>query len=701
MRLKNLILKNWRCFQGTQRIDFANRDNSNVTVIVGQNGSGKTAILNAFTWCLFGETTTGFRRTTDLFNHSALANLQLGQSETMEVTLEFEHSEFHYKAHRSQEAFLQQANATPTLSETQFRATRRQGGTEAITQEDIHSILPAELHPFFFFPAENIGKDFDRDDTAAIRASMSNAVDILLGIKRYEMALDVISAGLSRHLKLRNNHSQSNPVEIEERTNRLRESWENKNERRKKLPELIKQQEDICDGLETQLAASREHQENLYELRSTRKQIEDLEQVVQNATSQQTEIINSSSVILFGGELFIDAREVLDTAYKNNQIPPKVSAGLLEEMLDRERCICGKTIGDEERERLQKLRSQTVEDYVAEVASNLRGRVPFLAQSDGHPRDHKAATEFNEQVQIALGAETELRNLKKHVSEMLRDQPELESHVDQDKTQLAWKNAQIRLTNLKNELDNLGKELPELERTKMEAEREYHKALKRLDHGRKIGEAREILSNVEATLSQIQKALRDASRQDVERAMNQFYSKLLLKNYRIKLNDDFTYEVEDINTNRIVGASSSEIALATFAFVGALAGLMPTYANLDRLLPKEGEPSPGSLSADKTRAYPVVLDAPYSPFGEDYSSRFSEQLPDLLPQSVIIIRADQIQYIESMIKAKRVGNAYVLRLHSNKEKGSSVQWLGKNIDYVVKIDKEIASHTQVIQLPLE
>ena len=56
MRIKSLELLNFRQFYGEQKINFSQDNNANVTIIHGENGSGKTALLNAFKWAFYGTT---------------------------------------------------------------------------------------------------------------------------------------------------------------------------------------------------------------------------------------------------------------------------------------------------------------------------------------------------------------------------------------------------------------------------------------------------------------------------------------------------------------------------------------------------------------------------------------------------------------------------------------------------------------------
>ncbi len=701
MRFKRLELNNWRSFLGNCVIDFAQTGERNVTVFVGQNGAGKTALLNAFTWALYGETTAGFRQADDLFNHAALAAIPVGGLGRMEVCLEFEHDGAHYAVRRYQEARRDEGEDAPRVHPPVLVATRRRSSTETITQDEINAVLPPGLHPFFFFPAENIGKDIDQNDAAAIRASMSNAIDVLLGIERYDKALAVISTALCQHLKTPRGARHTALEVSEAESKRAREAWEQANARKKELPGRVKEAEALVEKLKAQLDVSDQHRKAMDEFKEVKAGKAEAEKRVADSKEQQRAIANRECAVIFGHELFRDASEALNEAHRRGEIPPKVSAGLLNELLDeRHKCICGRELGEHERSELEVLRSRTVEDFVAEIASNLRGRAPQLAWRDGARRDEEAAQALLDEVGGGANAEAEFRKLRNCEMELLNRQPDLMSHADPDQTMAAWQDASRVELRLNAELQAVAAELPKLERAKNDAERDHQKALKKNTDAQTIGRAREFLSNVESTLSTIQIAIRAAARKDVERAMNTFYSALLMKDYRISLTDEFRYEITDESSGRRVGASSSEVALATFAFVGALAGLMPVYANIDQLLPKGDDQSPGGLSADTSRAYPVVLDAPYSPFGTDYSARFSEQLPGLLPQSVVIVREDQLQYVEPMLAGRRVGAAYVIQLHSGKEESRTIRWLAHDVDYVVNTDDQEAPHSKLAALPL-
>ena len=54
MELNKVSIKNYRQYRNVE-IEFARGSDKNFTVIRGNNGTGKTTLLNALSWCLYGE----------------------------------------------------------------------------------------------------------------------------------------------------------------------------------------------------------------------------------------------------------------------------------------------------------------------------------------------------------------------------------------------------------------------------------------------------------------------------------------------------------------------------------------------------------------------------------------------------------------------------------------------------------------------
>src|SRR5690606_28085066 len=100
MILEELVIQNFRQYYGRQVIEFASDPQRNVTVIHGENGAGKTALLNALTWCLYG--IINLPHPERILNERAAEELQEGDVADVRVVLRFTDRHRLYTARREQ-----------------------------------------------------------------------------------------------------------------------------------------------------------------------------------------------------------------------------------------------------------------------------------------------------------------------------------------------------------------------------------------------------------------------------------------------------------------------------------------------------------------------------------------------------------------------------------------------------------------------
>lgn len=99
MLLESIKLKNFRQFRN-ESISFANGDNGkNVTIIIGENGTGKTTFAQAFFWCLYGDTSFSDKI---ILNKIVANEMVPSQKEEVVVSLSLKHGDVNYTLTRRQ-----------------------------------------------------------------------------------------------------------------------------------------------------------------------------------------------------------------------------------------------------------------------------------------------------------------------------------------------------------------------------------------------------------------------------------------------------------------------------------------------------------------------------------------------------------------------------------------------------------------------
>ena len=98
MRLLRLEVKNFRGFYGNQVLEFSRDEAKSVTVIHGENGAGKTNLLNALYWGLTGNFTPRLSNTNLLINKAAY---QEDREAEGFVEILFDHEGAEYRVRRT------------------------------------------------------------------------------------------------------------------------------------------------------------------------------------------------------------------------------------------------------------------------------------------------------------------------------------------------------------------------------------------------------------------------------------------------------------------------------------------------------------------------------------------------------------------------------------------------------------------------
>ncbi|KJS86641.1 AAA family ATPase, partial [Desulfosporosinus sp. BICA1-9] len=188
MLLKSLILENFRQFSFAE-VAFSTDKERNVTVIRGDNGAGKTAFAQAFTWCLYGDTSFVDK---SMLNKIVISRMTPNQEETVRVCLTLIHNGTEYAVIRQQLYKMSGNGSVRSNNSVLSVAYKKDGQQEFIKPLDcelrIKQILPKELSGYFFFDGERI-ENMSKEIQRGRSQTFAEAVQGLLGLSAYQDAM--------------------------------------------------------------------------------------------------------------------------------------------------------------------------------------------------------------------------------------------------------------------------------------------------------------------------------------------------------------------------------------------------------------------------------------------------------------------------------------------------------------------------------
>lgn len=185
MIINRLEMFNFRQYIGLQSVEFSTDKDKNVTVLIGVNTSGKTTIVRAFEWCLYGK--NGFEDTV-LLNSEVRTNMKESDVQEVWVSVTFTHDDIVYTIKRSHkyvcvERYAENGRFVVTLGKkpdenVMLEYLMKDGQTKipidkSNIDESMNRILPKDLSDYFFFGGERISGIANRTDLSkAVRGLM-------------------------------------------------------------------------------------------------------------------------------------------------------------------------------------------------------------------------------------------------------------------------------------------------------------------------------------------------------------------------------------------------------------------------------------------------------------------------------------------------------------------------------------------------
>ena len=632
MILRTLTLCNFRQFYGENELEFSSDSKRNITLIHGENGVGKTALLNSILWCLFEHLTPDFEQPKDLINHvAAKENIR-----SCKVVVYFDHEEDEYVAQRF---FTRGKGTTFKVHKVEGGNFREVPGPKGF----INSVLPKDMAPYFFFHGEGVASISEGNESTKFRKAVRN----ILGFTSAEQAINDLKA-------IRTDFTRQ-IGQLQSKRNTLRVQSNEKEEAENRLEKLKETLADtIADTKEmsTKLAYVEEKLGNSgnadatrikVQIQATERRLSAYGNALKEVYKVRQALIPRYGWAIFGADLMEQGLDFIDESTLKGRIPAPYQDQFVEDLIDKATCICGRSLlpdsAEESRVKalLETANSALLNQRVMKarsVAANLRG----------------LANEFLNEVR---DIDTRKTNLEKSIGTEETSLKDLESDlkgIDEDLIKRLVEQRTVYKSKESSFIRKQGSIKTEIERCEAVIKRTKVELAVAGANDRRYIRLSKIQEGIEEMARRCEWKLDDYERSArivIAEKVNGFLEQFSRKDYKVKVTETFDFHLTRTDDN-VVAKSKGEKLLLNLAFVSAL--IEHAEARIQ---------ATGEFLGQGTVA-PFVVDAPFGELDRTYRKATAEFLPDRVKQIVFLLSSSHWTNTVDKAIRNKVGREYVL-----------------------------------------
>lgn len=575
MLLKSIKLKNFRQFKDAY-LEFATgKDGRNVTIINGENGSGKTTFEQAFFWCLYGKTDF-----TDkvLLNKDKIRELRPSRSEEVEVELQLWQGDVEYHLTRSQKYHIDYNGKVigdnPDFDIAMYKDNSPNPQFVEKTQLDyvVKSILNQQLAKYFFFDGEHIEKMSKEVTSGRKSDEFASAVQDLLGLNAIKNAIDHLSPAKSNSVirSYDKSFNGESDAKIQELSDEINVKTDRLNVIESRISDLIIERENAETLKEEKIKELSTYEEGK-QLQDRRNNLEkSIEQCKTIKTMKIKEIcskFDEGLPSMLSSSLIERAMKVVEGKDILSKDIPSMRIETIEYLLKRGKCICGtdlkegtyayNAVKDLENYVLPKSISTSVADFKREALKRLNNNTNLYEEIKG---DMSVIRDQDDQIQKFTD---EIKALESQF-----DEEELDAKLHQINKII--KECRKTVEDDQREIEKLKEEQGTLKSDLQRASTSRQKLSLLDDHNRQIEIYRAYAFSVYNDLKENYDAEEKQIRDKLEKTMNDIFEQLYNGKLSLKIDERYHISVVVNSYEGDVETSEGQSISVIFAFIAAI-----------------------------------------------------------------------------------------------------------------------------------
>ncbi|WP_028324755.1 AAA family ATPase [Desulfatirhabdium butyrativorans] len=663
MILERLVLDNFRQFKGRQEIVFSDIRERNVTIVLAENGFGKTTLLKALLWGFYGrDGLMGTDGNPDDFEkpdriiHEGLAHRATDpDSLSASVQVSFRHDTARYILTRR--LTLAQQNLNPKKTDLTLEVMKDgQTYKSERPQQVIETIIPDGIKNFLFFNGERINylaMETNRD-------KVTDAIHQMLGLKLLRTTIDDLCHQSVRG-KLRSelkDATTDEKRELIENLNRVEAKINEREESRKQVLANLKAIAAEIESVDNKLAANRQARE----LQSKRVRLvaerDELTERRVDVTRRLGKLISEDGYTVFSAGLINRGRELVAQLRSEGKIPARVLNTFLQELLESGNCICTRCLDEGTPERAAVERLLTIAGD-----QNFNNAVGALDHAIGLMEG--VARQTQEQLRQLnterLDLAREIRNKEEEIEEIHQL---LGTKKDEEVQQLEEKRKELQLDrDAKNaELGRIESQIETVYEEKRSLEEQIRQIKDKEEAAARAQRRVDALEDCTKILEEILEAETRDLRPILNTEIDSHFRKIIDRDYWAELTENYTLRIrkrvssgeDDDNPAEIDAAlSTGQRTVTSLVFIASLVALAKRRSEI-----------PTILKGLEGSAYPVVIDSPFGSLSI-FRKGVARYIPELAPQILLFVSPEQYKgQVESALhESGRVGKQYYLTYH--------------------------------------
>lgn len=632
MLLESIKLENFRQFRN-EYIEFAQgTDGKNVTIIMGDNGTGKTTFAQAFFWCLYGETEFSDK---NMINKLIASDMEPGQEEKVQVTLKLSHGNVSYKLIREQVYRKDNSNRIKG-DNTRFNIAIKdsKGSMNYIKatacEGEVKSILPKELSKYFFFDGERIEKMSKDISTGKKATDFAEAVKGLLGLNAMFSAIQHFNPRARNSVigSYESSYSDNSNLKIIRYTETIKSCKEHIAEIDNRLEELENQIEQA-----TSRKSEKVEEIKLYaEGEELQSQKEKLLKRIKSTNASRSEVIkdisrtfNDGMSFFFSSFLILKALEFLANKDFMGKDIPFMHGKTIEYLLKQKVCICGTHL-----------------DEGSVPYNTVKGLLDFLPPQSLSTIVSDFKKESNRRANTRENLYDDVKERLAIISRQDEELVDLNDDLNAIEKKLRGNDVQGAVRTINNEIQICDQII-----RKNQKERDqllmkkggFEKDVTRADAERRnltlLDESNKKIEIYKAYAEKIYEELQDVYnsseakiRSKLEATINEIFRTIYEGGLSLTIDEKYHISVYADDYDGDVETSTAQSISVIFAFItGIIKMARETRASDDedaQLLTSE--------------PYPLVMDAPLSTFDKRRIKTVCESLPNIAEQVIIVIK---------------------------------------------------------------